>query len=765
MTWLESSLRWYAVLAVCTWALAPWVRWLCPGLADRGATLARPIALLAAIYPAWLVASLHLAPYGSTAVVGTVLVAGITGWGVLMRRRDLERGWLLGLIVAEAASLALFFAYVWLRGFTPEILGTEKPMDMAFLASSTRTVTIPPPDPWFAGEPINYYYLGYLIHGTVARIAGVLPEIGFNLALASTFSMAMVATFGVAWNVARSRFPRRLAALAGGLAAFGLVIAGNLYAPWRLTQNARETIDAWWWDSAIGIGWRSSRIVCDGPRIGARCEFPSIETINEFPYFSFLLGDLHPHLLALPFTIVVLGLAWNLASPRSAAARERGVAWSLLILLTGGIAGALLALNTWDFPISFIVLALGAWASVGYAVTVWKPIVMMAGGAMAAWLPFLAVYDAPTASGAALPAWLETLPILSDAFSSVALHLGDRTSAAEYLTIFGAPYMVGIVLLATGAAGMVNPDQHGDRRGLVIALLGLILAATLLSAPIVALCGIPLAIAMAQIRSEPAPGPRTFALAAFGLAWILSIVVEIFYIRDAFDNRMNTLFKFYFQAWTLYALAAALAFVWLWRQSRSRSVPRALLATAGVMAIVAGLAYPLVATYQWTDKFAAWQGLDGLAYGETTDPGDTAAIRWLAAHAQPGDVLLEVAGCSYRPFGRLPFNRFAAFTGVPAVIGWGDNHQRQWRAGQPDLLAEIPRRQGDVVAMYDDPESALFARYNIRWLIIGEYERGLWRSECATAGPYAGISDPGFPGSGWEEVFRAGETRIYRAIS
>ena len=77
-------------------------------------------------------------------------------------------------------------------------------MDVAFLASSTRTVTIPPPDPWFAGQPINYYYLGYLVHGTIGRLSGVAPETGFNLALATIFSTTPVAAFGVAWNAIKT---------------------------------------------------------------------------------------------------------------------------------------------------------------------------------------------------------------------------------------------------------------------------------------------------------------------------------------------------------------------------------------------------------------------------------------------------------------------------------------------------------------------------------------------------------------------------------
>src|SRR3954469_18371592 len=186
-----------------TWAFIPAVSWLCRALPDRGATLARPIAVLAAVYPAWLLASLRVTPFSGSVVTAVLIVAAVLGWALVIRQQLDDRTWLRSLVLVEGVSLLLFAAYAWLRGYTPQILGTEKPMDVAFLASSARALTIPPSDPWFAGQSINYYYLGYLIHGAIARLARVAPEIGFNLALATIFSTTAVAAFGIAWNVVR----------------------------------------------------------------------------------------------------------------------------------------------------------------------------------------------------------------------------------------------------------------------------------------------------------------------------------------------------------------------------------------------------------------------------------------------------------------------------------------------------------------------------------------------------------------------------------
>jgi YYY domain-containing protein len=648
-------------------------------------------------------------------------------------------------------------------------------------------VTIPPPDPWFAGEPINYYYLGYLLHGAVGRLSGVTPEVGFNLALATIYSTTAVAAFGVAWNVVRPWLGPRLASAGGLFAVFTVAISGNLYAPWRLIQAPSSTVAAWWWDSVSGIGWRSSRIVCDGARVGNQCPPPATETINEFPFFSFLLGDLHPHLMALPFTIVAVGLAWNLAlrARDPDRAGERG--WLLRVAVTGALVGSLYAINAWDLPTFLLLVAVGAWIGVSASVTrAWNvnvslmSVLLLAVAAVVAWLPFFATYVPPTsAAPPELPSLIARLPVVSTLLAALALHGGERTSVLEYLTIFGVPYAFGVALVAIGAIGAARgviprhlddgsrqdfAPNHGALQTLLTASVATIIPGVLLAAPVIPLCGIPLALAISQLRASTSVDPRSFALLLFSFGWALSIGVELVYVRDVFDDRMNTLFKFYYQTWTLFGLATAVTLAVLWRAASGAVWSRAALSTAVVTALLAGGAYPTIASYQWTDHFADWQGLDGLAYGEETDPNETADIRWLGQHAAPGDVVLEAAGCSYYPFDRLPFNRVAAFTGVPTVIGWGNNHQRQWRAGQPELVGQIDRREADVAAMFANPDSPLFDMYGVDWLFIGEYESGDWRSECETAGPYDIPPDLEQSDAGWEEAFRTGDTRIYRRI-
>jgi YYY domain-containing protein len=758
MDWLEAAARWYCLLLLVSVCWAPWIRLLGSRLPDRGASIVRPLALLGTVYPAWLLASTGLVPYVPALLWLTMLAAGLGGWGVLLRHRRVDRRWLLALLVSDVVSLLAFCGYLWLRGFTPEILHTEKPMDAAFLMSSSLTVTMPPPDPWFAGSPINYYYLGYLLQGSIARLAGVPGTTGFNLALATTFSLALTAAAGIGWNLARAWYSRRVAAVTAALAATMLMVIGNLYAAGQLLQTPAATLEAGWWDKGVGVGWRASRIVCDTARVANDCP-GQFETINEFPAFSFILGDLHPHVLALPFAVTALALAFNLFMLRNGETALSRTDWAR-IGVTGAVIGSLYALNSWDIPTYLLVGAVAVWWGTGGA---WRPVVVLLGCALVPWFPFYANYVTPTGAIAAyLPGPLPSIPLLPRLLGTIGMHTGERTSAGEFLTMFGFPYLIGLWLIGSGWLRGRGEQPRTPLSPLVaIAAVIAVALAILMPAPLIILCGIPFVIAIDQLVHHARRDARTVSTALFALGLLLVLGTEFVYIHDVFQSRMNTLFKFYYQVWTLFAVGAALGVAVIWREARPVRLLRPLLVGLTATGVVAGLVYPVLSARQWTGEFKDWVGLDGIAYVGEHSADELAAIRWLQENANPDDVLLEAAGCSYQVNGAIPSNRASAFSGVPTVVGWS-NHERQWRGGSPEMLAEIPVRAADVAAIFADPKSPLAAEYGITLLYVGRYETGDWRHVCDVAGPYPGLDEPGYPGPGWEEVFVQGEVTIYR---
>jgi YYY domain-containing protein len=403
------ALGFFALVEVVGLAAAPLAALAFGRLPGAGLGFAKPFGLLLITWAVWMVGSVGIAAYTTTTVLVAAALMALAG-GLVAGRHSVLRsrladprgsGWWarrradwIGARAlpaddparrrlwfgSEVVFAVVFFAMVLLVAYSPDVWGTEKPMDMAFINAANASSSFPPHDPWMAGEDLNYYYLGHLALAIVIRIAGVAPDHGYNLSLALIVALAATAVFtlaGTLWAAARARLDDvRGGPVAAGVAAVVVcLILGNL-------AGVRE-----WLDAANPPGdydwFAPSRVIPD--------------TINEFPWFSFLLGDLHAHVLALPFTFVALGFALQVAlvGPRGDAV-WRGVAEAL----AAGLAiGALYAINTWSYPVAagLLVLAAVIWLrspeSTGrraYAV-VWVVLVLVASVVFV--LPFLLEFD------------------------------------------------------------------------------------------------------------------------------------------------------------------------------------------------------------------------------------------------------------------------------------------------------------------------------------------------------------------------------------
>lgn len=753
MSAIPDSIRWYATLLLMTWAFAPVARLVAGRLPGAGAYLAKPLGLLATVWPIWFLASASPLPYTTTLLWVSVFVGGAASWTLAWRAGWFDRAWLQHLLVAEVVSAIAFVAYVGFRGYVPMITGTEKPMDIALLSSSARATDMPPADPWMAGESLNYYYLGYALYGSLLRMAGVPTWVGFNLALASTFAMTLVAAGGLGWALVRNRLGARIGVLAAVVAAFGIVLAGNL---WSAAEWIRDPSGVWnngWWQ---GIGWNASRVVVDGDEM----------TINEFPSFSFVLGDLHPHVMALPFTVVALWIAVALFERRESDAARRSIAEWGALSIGGAVVGSLYPMNSWDYP-TFLGAAVVALAFAhGWSKDALVRVGVIGLASILAWVPFWVTF-VPFAGGneEELPGWIQSLPILPRVLSTVAGYVGERTTAGEFLGVFGLPWAIAVAALLFEVSRFGGDRLRQVPRWVVGGFALLVLIALLAPFPVLLLAGAPFALALGLLmgRSEEREVERTIMLALLAAAFGLILITELFYVQDVFAGRLNTLFKVYFQVWTLLGIAGAIGVARLWKASARPGAGRWIIGSAVAVILLLGSIYPVVSARGWTEAQGPgdWTGLDGTAFVEDISADDLAAVKWLNDNAHEGDVLVEVPGCSYTVNFGLVTNRFSAFTGIPTVIGWG-GHEGQWRKGQPDLMAGIATRQKDVAAIFEAPtDDSLLDEYGVTLLVAGSFERE-GASGCEIAGPFPNVLRPGFPGAGWTEVFASGETRIFR---
>jgi YYY domain-containing protein len=668
-------------------------------LALGGAAFAKPLGLLLI---AWLVWMGGVVGLGNSLdlVIGACAVVALAGLGgaLVLRRRPERRIPWRRLAAFEAVFVAAFALCALYNAFAPDVWQTEKPMDMAFLNATTVSSGHPPHDPWMAGQDLNYYYLGQLALGLLIRLTDIEPSKGYNLALAAVFAFAVVTAAGLAAAIAREA--GRRVWLAGAAAVVLLVIAGT---PGAGLDALGHT------DDMLRFGWFGASRVIPG-------------TINEFPFFSFLLGDLHAHVIAGPLTLVAMAFCVQVAlhgPPRGLGLWERALA-ALAI-------GTLYAVNSWSFPVcaGLMVIALAAWmrseeASGRRRAAVVHGVVVL-GLAIAVVAPFLAEFE-PNARGAGF--------------------VDTREGIGDFLNHHAAIYGTLAWVLAALYLGRVRAAEH-PLRVLVFSVTVGVVALPLLSEFSLAGAGafaLLLVVALHALwsRRVPAAERAVWLLVAGGLTCLL--LPEIVYVRDEFDGsdlyRMNTVFKMGYQAWYLLAVAGgvavALAPVLLAR------APRWAWATGAAALVALGGAFTLEGSYARKAGFAGSPTLEGRAW---LPPGDVAAIDWLRANARGDAVIAEAAGDDYSAFGHA---RISTFTGRPAVIGW-EGHEVQWKHDPTSLRAKV----GRLYSSRNPTEvKALLAELRVEYAVLGDLER----SDYGDARALAVLG---------RRVFASGDTEIY----
>ena len=848
-------LVWWVVLVLIGFAALPVAFRFFPHLPDRGYAFAKPLGLLLIVYPFWLLTSFGFLQNTFGSIAMTIIVVTVAAWGVTWWRRESDslRTWLrenAGYVGAVEAVFAIaYLAFAYYRSFNPEITATEKPMEFMFLNSILKSLQFPPHDSWLSGYAISYYYLGYTIVALLTKLTSIPSSIAFNLGLTMIYALSAAGAFGLGYNLvkglrddnssetrkSKSNRGDRSPYVFGIFAVVLLLVVGNLEAPFEALHNVGigspdfyasldingladapksgsfVPADNWWW-------WRASRVVNDhNPTTGAH-----IEVIDEFPSFSFLLGDLHPHVLALPFDLLALAVAFNLLRrPRRDAGTISDAATGLVTpatLLTAVIVGSLGMLNTWDLvTYGFIIIAAYAVAQVRDTRR-WSRAVLIQSALFgfvlfaASVLLYLVFYSgfSSQVQGIAPAVFFKTplqqylmmfgiFVFILTSFVGVLMWQRRRSlSVILREALFWVPLFVAFVLLIA-VIGLVVLSRSAELRDQVAGLLNVpnsdqvafeVLGAyfrTLLTNPgVFLLLAILLSCIIALLRKGIEARPGTdgnglfldtsviFALLLAFTGFLLTLGVEFLYVRDVFGSRMNTVFKLYHQAWTLFSVAGAFGAYYIWQnmsitartsghlhltppadESAARKTPsrppptRSLrqqasrtgwsefirLARLGAIALARtvwvgafaillalSLVFPVLAYPNRANDFQANTAtgiptLDGTLWIKYSNADDYAGIQWLNTNAPDDTVILEAPGPEY-----TFYDRVSVATGLEAVLGWG-GHEFQWRG----TSTESDKRSDDIQQIYTslDPiqTRALLQKYGVDYVIVGGVER------------------------------------------
>jgi len=842
MGWFIS---WYLTVTLLGWLTFPLVYRLFPALPDRGYSLSRAAGLLVWGYVFWLLTSLGLSQNDAGGLLlGLLVLAGLSFWAL----RSVDRGrqtiddrgmvndlssivnWIQRnrrLVFNIELLFLLAFAFLaFARASNPELTSAEKPMELMFINAILRSPTFPPRDAWLSGYAISYYYFGYVMTAMLAKLTGVPGSAAHNLMTSLIFALGAVGSYGILYNLLAlhreagsenretgdeqitnpdSRIPDNASRLAFLAPLFLLIVSnseGFLEVLHRLGLFwSSDASNFWTWLDIRELNqppsqplgwipdrylwwWRASRVISDYDLSGGFKEI-----IDEFPFFSFLHADLHPHVLAIPFSLMAIASALNLfmggwrgeMNLFGFNLRLNRAGFTFLALLLGGLA----FLNTWDILIA-AALVVGAYVLSRVREAGWNwdrgedvfvlgiPLGILS---ILLYMPFYVGFSSQL--GGILPnlvyptrgaqLWVMMITLLLPLYAYL-IYLW-RTKKLQGRWVLALGLSLGLVLSLWGASWLLglgarwlDPDvsalflqmqgvpdvgalfvQASQKR---LSYIGSLLTLLTVLVPSFAL----LLSRERKIETEenedvpvyqsPFRGSTLFVLLLISLGALLLIGPEFFYLRDQFGTRINTVFKFYYQAWMLWSLAAAYGIAIL--AQKLRAGWGIAFGVGLVLILLVGLTYPILGILERTDDFRLGQAsallgtlrssddlnikaitrqelgdlwtLDYFNMFQRQNPEEAAAIRWL--QSAPDGVVAEAIGGSYSGYGRV-----STLTGLPTVLGW-PGHESQWRGG----AEEQGSRQSDVTSLYATPDwqvaQEILARYNIRYVFVGNLERG-----------------------------------------
>ena len=548
----------------------------------------------------------------------------------------------------------------------------------------------------------------FLIDEYTAQNSGITPDLNVELELRQR------ATENSLSDRVRYEVHNSTSLVSGLLRGFGAWIGGRQLpvAPHR-----------WYWGPTRVLG-----------------ETPGVEgnAITELPFFTFLYGDLHAHMIAMPMLLFIMGFLLNEVLVAGQDNRAGIFRW-LALALGALFVGLLRATNTWDWP-TFMLLG-------------------VAGLAYAWWLTWGQITRrsllgfAARVGGFVVLSFALTVPYITwyaATYGSINPWQGGKTPLWAYLDIHGLFLLLLFSLLVWETARWFRSVYVRDLRGmwpllvsLGVAILGVFVAAIVLAISDyqVALLAVPLLLWMLILFLRPGQSrAMQFVLGLAGLAVGLTLGVE-FIVLAGDIGRQNTVFKFYIQAWLLFSVVGGVAFAWLFEGSiRWRPGWRTIwyVMVGGLVAVAA--LYPITAIGgRAQDRMAPEMGLtlDGMAYmqyasylenGTQLDlRDDYEMIRWLQDNVDGAPAIIEAQ--SWREY--LWGGRVAIYTGMPSVLGWRF-HQTQQRTFD-NMATLINQRRANVNGFYTTTSIQdawdILQFYDVGYIIVGGLERAYYPAE------------------------------------
>ena len=792
---------------------------------DRGYIFSKILGIVVASYAVFLLGVLHIAPFSSLTSALILIFFAVLNFAFIIRKKNdglksflkiLKENWQI-FIFEEILFILCLLSWSYVRSFQPDIHGLEKYMDFGILNSILRSEFFPPKDMWFTPLPINYYYFGHLTTAILTKLSNIPSNITFNLMIASIFAFTFVGSFSIGANLIRilksqitnhksqinnnAQNPKNskvlnfrnwrlfgvwnfeFGALIGGfLTAFLVSFAGNLQTIYAFFKNYSGDNPVPFWHLPFSLStfpnnyWypNATRFIHN--------------TIHEFPLYSFVVSDLHGHVLDIPFVLLTIALLLSLITK------------SQITNLPAGKAGHKSQINSknkniknskvlnfgdwrlfgvWNFE--FEILLLAFLLAVTYMTNAWDGIIYFLLAALV-----LFFFSKKLSIGS----WFLTVAILFFGFFIFSYPFNH----------FFKPFVSGIgiicppeFLVKIGKLGpFILEEAHCQKSPLwqIMILYGFFYFWVISFFFSILKKKNPKSETLnpKQIRNHNNQGYKRFGILNFGnwglfrnlkleirdlatsdifvlllilLSTILIIIPELIYVKDIYPAhyRANTMFKLVYQSFIMLSISSGYIIVRVFSHYKSKvnSSNQGFnflsfknwklfgIWTLGFGAFALVSIYPYFAINSFYGGLKAQLGLDGTKYLKNLYPTDYDAIAWINKNIKGQPVILEAQGDSYTDFARVSAN-----TGLPTVLGW-TVHEWLWRGTYDVPAPRIPQ----VQTLYESSDvnitRNLIERYKIEYVFIGdlEYQK------------YTKLAEQKFGNLG-KIIYKNGKTKIYK---
>ena len=700
---------------------------------DKGYSISKPLGILLVSLAAWLISSSKTIPVTETTtmflLVGLVACAAIIGTTRWRSIKQVVKHNYRIILLIEIVFILTYLVFFTIRYLDPGINHTEQPMDFAFLNASINTLSGQPVDPWFKGEGISYYYFGYWIFGTLTKISHLSSFASYNLALATIPAMTASILFALTTiflKMSRKKFDFRVIACALIATTCGVFMANlqgileffrinSVGSPgfWKkicidgMQNPVINSVDSWrptefwWW-------FKTSRII---NHFGPTCENEGLDyTINEFPFFSYLLGDLHPHVMVIPFLLVFFYLVYDLCK-QDIQKQPDATYWSKIVLI-GATVGCVCFINMWMLPVC-------ASALIGVSLLKWlspqpfdntraaKSICLILGVSVLILLPYLwsfqssvsglsrSEYQTSAIHGFVVwgPLLMLSLPLVIWNFWTTPVGKSWKSDMTLSLAIAGLPWLIRFLIPASN----IGLD-----------------ATNMLSfaIPVTFFCLISNLTLLNLVRREGLTH-RNLVLSIFSISMLLILVPDLFYIGDVYGNRMNTVFKLHYPVWIFLSICSGYS-IYHWTTGNIRT-PKLLKYPYTLMAcliVICAFYYsPAAAMTKISESSISGFNDSDLDLKES----ELSALKYARTNIEINQGILESVG-EWDGSGFISRN-----TGIPNIVNW-PGHQNQWRDSNP----EVYQRATDVEIIYSTENigqaKSLLSKYKIDFVYIGRQE-------------------------------------------